>query len=430
LEGFVLEGLEQSAAALFPVLRGFVGLLAVGEDGGDSKGLELCPLCEADALKALEKDLGGSIGTGDAHADEAESGDWAKAGFGGIFGHGEGEEAVGFEGGLKHFPETRFEDPERQEAPWKEGRSLDHHDGNVGGERGFRDHGKRTCFGADVCQPHGTPLVVLACSVSRSRVMRFCVLLLALLGGCSGLLMGAGVEKFQVEGRPVSLKVPDQAAAGRPWLWVGEFGGHLKALEESLVERGWHVAYVGVSNQFGSEGAMAVWEKLYAELCGKRGLSARPALLGISRGGLYVNAWTRRHPDRVSVLYLDNAVCDVRSWPGGMALKHQGRGSPKDWGLYKAEFGFGSDEEAVEKSIRPTDGLKAAVQAGVFLLSVHGTADRVVPYEDNAWELVKFWGQQGGRVQLFPKEGGDHHPHGLPDSTPLVEVLIREAVGK
>ena len=256
--------------------------------------------------------------------------------------------------------------------------------------------------------------------------MKFPLFLVTLFGFVTASMSAGTVEKFSIEGKAVTLKVPDQPAEGKPWLWVGEFGGHLKSLEEGLVERGWHVVYVGVSNQFGSEGSMAVWEKLYAELHQKRGLAARPALLGISRGGLYVNAWTRRHPDRVSVLYLDNAVCDVRSWPGGIALTQKGKGSPKDWELYKKVFGFEGDEVAREKSIRPTDGLEAAVKAGVFLISVHGTADSVVPYVDNAEHVVKFWERHGGRVKVFAKEGGDHHPHGLPDPAPLLELLQKE----
>jgi len=245
---------------------------------------------------------------------------------------------------------------------------------------------------------------------------------------CSTSLVFAGtLEKFSVEGKAVTLKVPDQAAPGKPWLWVGEFAGHLKGFEDALVEKGWHVAYVGLSNQFGSPGAMAVWEKLYEELHGKRGLSKRPALIGISRGGLYVNAWARLHPDLVSVLYLDNGVCDVRSWPGGLQLTAKGKGSPRDWELYKKEFQFGSDEEAQEKSLRPADGLGAALKAGVLLVSVHGTADTVVPYVDNAGVIVRFWEQGGGRVRVFAKEGGDHHPHGLPDFSGLVELLCAEA---
>lgn len=242
-----------------------------------------------------------------------------------------------------------------------------------------------------------------------------------------GASLAQTVEKFEIDGAKVSLKIPAAAAAGKPWLWIGEFAGHLKTLESGLVEQGWHVAYVAQGNKFGSPNAMAVWEKLYTELHGKRGLSAKPALLGISRGGLYVNAWLRLHPDRASVLYLDNGVCDVRSWPGGFELTKKGKGSKGDWAKYKTEFGFSDDETALEKSIRPTDQLLPAIQAGVLLISCHGTADRIVPYEDNAAKLVEFWQQNKGRVKLFPKENGDHHPHGLPDPKPLIDLLVSAA---
>jgi pimeloyl-ACP methyl ester carboxylesterase len=233
-------------------------------------------------------------------------------------------------------------------------------------------------------------------------------------------------EKFEIDGAKVSLKIPTTAAEGKPWLWIGEFAGHLKTLEAGLVENGWHVAYVAQSDKFGSPNAMAVWEKLYTELHTNRGLSAKPALLGISRGGLYVNAWLRLHPDRARVLYLDNAVCDPRSWPGGFELTKKGRGSKGDWTKYKTEFGFADDESAIEKSIRPTDQFLPAVQAGVLLISCHGTADRIVPYEDNAAKLVEFWEQNDGRVKVFPKENGDHHPHGLPDPKPIIDLLVAE----
>ena len=237
------------------------------------------------------------------------------------------------------------------------------------------------------------------------------------------MLFAAPTEKVVIEKYTLTIKVPDQAAPGKPWLWVGEFAGHLKSLEDGLVAQGWHVAYVNVSNQFGSERSMATWEKVYAELHDKRGLSAKPALLGISRGGLYVNAWTRRHPDCVSVLYLDNGVCDIRSWPGGFPLTAQSKGSANDWKLYKTEFGFADDAVAQAKSLQAVDGFLPAIKAGVLLISCHGTADKTVPYEDNAALVVKFWLANGGKVKLFPKEGGDHHPHGLPDPKPLIELL-------
>lgn len=234
-------------------------------------------------------------------------------------------------------------------------------------------------------------------------------------------------EKFQIDGANVSLKIPTSPAEGNPWLWIGEFAGHLKTLEDGLVEKGWHVAYVSQNNKFGSSKAMAVWEKLYTELHDKRGLSAKPALLGISRGGLYVNAWVRLHPDRASVLYLDNGVCDIRSWPGGFQLTKKSNGSKGDWVKYKTEFGFADDASALEKSIRPTDNLLPAIKADVLLISCHGTADRTVPYEDNTAKLVELWEQNQGRLKLFPKENGDHHPHGLLDPKPLIKLLVAES---
>ncbi|MEI8122284.1 MAG: GDSL-type esterase/lipase family protein [bacterium] len=235
-------------------------------------------------------------------------------------------------------------------------------------------------------------------------------------------------ETLVIANRKLSLKVPVTPAPGRPWLWVGEFGGHLGNLEDALVERGWHVAYFAFPNQYGAPAAMDAWDKVYEELNGKRGLAAKPALLGISRGGLYVNAWARRHPDRVSVLYLDNAVCDLRSWPAGMPLKATGAGSPAEWASCKTIYGWADDEEAKAKAFQPTDGMAAVIAQGVFLISVHGTADRVVPFVDNGEHLVAAWKAAGGRCAVFPKEGGDHHPHGLPDNTPVIDLLCAEGV--
>jgi pimeloyl-ACP methyl ester carboxylesterase len=251
---------------------------------------------------------------------------------------------------------------------------------------------------------------------------------LALLGLVTCVVASAAtIEKLTIDGKAVTVKVPDQAAPGKPWLWVGEFAGHLKSFEDGLVEKGWHVVYVGVSNQFGSARSMDTWEKAYEEFHGKRGFSAKPALLGISRGGLYVNAWARLHPDRVSILCLDNGVCDIRSWPGGFQLNAKGKGSANDWKLYKAEFKLATDEEALAKSLRPTDGLEPAIKAGVFLVSVHGTADTVVPFVDNAKPVVDFWEKHRGKFKVFPKAGGDHHPHGLKDPAPLIVLFVKEA---
>jgi hypothetical protein len=66
-------------------------------------------------------------------------------------------------------------------------------------------------------------------------------------------------------------------------------------------------------------------------------------------------------------------------------------------------------------------------QANVPLLHVYGDADEVVPWEENTGLLAKRYRKLGGAITLIPRPGGKHHPHGLDDSTPIVEFLWEHA---
>lgn len=231
--------------------------------------------------------------------------------------------------------------------------------------------------------------------------------------------------------RQYAIRYPNRPAPGNPWLLIAAFPGHLKDFERELLQNGWYLVYIQCPDEFGSDRAMQAWEALYEDMTAEgwtRRLSRKPAILGISRGGLYALAWARRHPDKLSALYLDNGVCDARSWPGGKPLGlGQGAGSPEDWSKLRRRFGFADDAAAIAGLPRPTDGLEKARDAGVALISVHGTADTIVPYNENAAKVVAFWQAGGKQPILFPKEGGDHHPHGLKDVGPLVKALEKAA---
>jgi pimeloyl-ACP methyl ester carboxylesterase len=233
-------------------------------------------------------------------------------------------------------------------------------------------------------------------------------------------------EEIDMGGVSLFLRIPDEPASGQPWLWVAEFSGHQKGVEDAMVAKGWHVAYVRAADQFGSPWAMDKWEKAYEELHNKRGLAAKPAIWAISRGGLYALSWLRRHPDRASVLVLDNAVTDIRSWPAGLALNKKGTGDALEWQRYKERLGYGDDATALGASPKSADALRATVDKGVVLVSGFGTGDDVVPHEDNGQVLVDFWRANGGKVHVFPNEGGGHFPHGITDPSPVIELLTKD----
>ena len=114
-------------------------------------------------------------------------------------------------------------------------------------------------------------------------------------------------------------------------------------------------------------------------------------------------------------------------WKGWLAQR------PAVWSAYRARVaaGLAATPEGYAAAIaglpKPTDGLERARDAGVTLISAHGTADTVVPYAENAAKVAAFWQAGGKQPVLFSKEGGDHHPHGLKDMTPVIEALEKAA---
>src|ERR1700709_1995529 len=122
---------------------------------------------------------------------------------------------------------------------------------------------------------------------------------------------------FRVDGADVIVVEPEKPLPGRPWAWRGEFFGAFPNADVELVKRGWRLAYVGVPALFGSPEAVARWEKVYDVLVNRHRLSPKPGLIGLSRGALYCMAWAAAHPDKTLAVYLDNGVCDFKSWPGG-----------------------------------------------------------------------------------------------------------------
>ncbi len=225
---------------------------------------------------------------------------------------------------------------------------------------------------------------------------------------------------FVLGDRPVTVVTPRKAAPGRPWVWHGEFFGHKPNPDLALLGRGFHVVYLSVPDQLGSPTAVRHWNDLYRELTTRHALAPKVALVGLSRGGLYVYNWAIANPNRVACVYGDAPVTDFKSWPGS---KGRGPGSARDWQLVLERYGFATEAEALAYRGNPVDNLDRLAAAGVPLLHVYGDADEVVPWEENTGKLAERYRALGGPITLIAKPGVKHHPHGLDDSTPIVDFL-------
>jgi pimeloyl-ACP methyl ester carboxylesterase len=232
-------------------------------------------------------------------------------------------------------------------------------------------------------------------------------------------------HKFLFKGRTAWVVEPSTPLPGNPWSWCMMFPDAftVRCAAPQLVAAGFHHAFLDVGNTFGSPAAVTQLAAFHDELV-RRGLGPKPALVGISRGGLYAHRYASEHPDRVAVIYGDAGVCDFKSWPGG---KGKGKGSPGDWKACLAAYGFADEAAALAYQGNPIDALAPLAKAGVALIHVVGDADDVVPPAENAAIVEQRYRALGGTIEVIHKPTCGHHPHGLDDPQPVVDFILRHA---
>jgi len=171
------------------------------------------------------------------------------------------------------------------------------------------------------------------------------------------------------------------------------------------------------SDLYGAPKAIALFDAFYREAVERRGLAAKVVVEGFSRGGLYAFNFAATYPERVSALYLDAPALDIRSWPG-----------PKSplWPECLASYGL-TEAEAMTAKVSPLDRIEPVVQARIPIIGVAGDADEAVPLKENLAVLERRYRELGGEIEVIIKPGGKHHPHSLPDPTPIVRFLMQHS---
>lgn len=234
---------------------------------------------------------------------------------------------------------------------------------------------------------------------------------------------------FTFNGHKAKIVKPRRVAEGKPWIWNARFWNVEPQTEIALLDRGFHVVYCDVAELFGNDEALNTWNKFYG-LLQKAGLSKTACLEGFSRGGVYAYNWAAQNPGKVACVYVDAPVLDVKSWPGG---KGSAKGSASDWEAFKKDYGYTSDEQALTFKGNPIDKIPQIVHGGYPMLHVVGDADSLVPVSENTAIFEKQVLARNGNITVIHKPGVGHHPHSLPNPTPIVDFILKathKQVGK
>lgn len=221
----------------------------------------------------------------------------------------------------------------------------------------------------------------------------------------------------------VNFKVvsPKKANKNRDWVWRARFWGHEPQTDLALLEKGFHIAYIDVSNLFGNYKAIKIWDDFYSYVTEKYELNKKVVLEGMSRGGLIIFNWGNRNAEKVACIYADAPVCDFKSWPAGKGI---GEGSPKAWSTCLKAYGF-TEALALLSNGNPINHMEYLASYKVPLLVVVGDVDKVVPVAENTQLLKARLNTLGWDLDMIHKPEVGHHPHSLENPKPIVDFILK-----
>ncbi|MAS96262.1 MAG: hypothetical protein CMO55_23920 [Verrucomicrobiales bacterium] len=185
-------------------------------------------------------------------------------------------------------------------------------------------------------------------------------------------------ESFFLKGRKAFVMKSEFPAEGKPWIFYGPTlpkypDKNESWMYEQFLKAGIAVAGIDVGEAYGSPKAFPYFDALYEEMV-SRGYSETPALLGRSRGGLWVSSWAIEHPERVAGIGGIYPVFDFTTYP-------KTKNAAPVYGL--------SEEEllAKEDELNPIKKADVLAKAEIPVFIIHGKDDKVVPLADNSEAL-------------------------------------------
>ena len=218
-------------------------------------------------------------------------------------------------------------------------------------------------------------------------------------------------QSFKIDTASAYIVVPEKPLEGNPWLWRTYSPEFHTEIDSFLVLRGFHIAFININNKYlyGQPALMDIWNKFYTYLINEKKLSKKPALSGAVRGSLCEFAWAKLYPDKVSCIYAENPVSEIKSWPGS---KMKGVGATADqWKQLLSAYGF-TEEQALNYTDNPKDNLEKLASNKVPLYFTFGLHDAMIPYEENALVIAEKYIQLGGPVMIYPMTRGKQEQNG------------------
>ncbi len=216
---------------------------------------------------------------------------------------------------------------------------------------------------------------------------------------------------FILVDREATVVVPSTPLPGNPWIWRPAFFDAFPDIDIALLEKGYHILYFNVTNEWGRPSALKAGKEFY-DYAVSNGLMDRVILEGLSRGGYYSICWAEQYPEHVAALLLDNPLVDLRElkrndeWFDDVIAK---------W-----------DEDSIKSPEifhNAVNNLTPIVKNHIPIVLLSGGSDTIVPYEHNGKIIKDTYRRWEVPMKSIVRPYSGHHPHGLSEPTPVVNYL-------
>lgn len=222
---------------------------------------------------------------------------------------------------------------------------------------------------------------------------------------------------FKFNDRDCILICPDNAVKGNKWLYKTEYFDAFPQMEIEMLKKGYYLAHMQNKSRMCPREDTDMRPEFCEMLNREFGLNLKCALVGMSCGGMQAVYFAAKYPQYIACAYLDAPVMNYLSWPFALGVGEDDSSAEfiKAMGLELPQM--------LNFRNHPIDQKEALLKSGVPIMLVSGDSDKTVPFAENGQQLVNYYRQNGADIEVIIKEGGDHHPHGLPDNTPIIDFI-------
>lgn len=152
-----------------------------------------------------------------------------------------------------------------------------------------------------------------------------------------------------------------------------------KPTDIGLLKCGFHVEYCDVAELFGNDKCLKMDADFY-HLLRNEGLPKNSVMDGMSRGGVYALNWAAETPDKVSVVYIDNSLLFMKSWPCGLGKREP---AVDELVAFRKDYNITSDEQMKTFNNNPIDKVDQIAKGGYSILILCADAEEPALPDEN-----------------------------------------------